>query len=144
MNAPDGSANVMIVPPKYMAGPSARGSADTDIIPSSADSSAHVEQQPEYERDDREVVPHEREGAEPRLEALHLERLLVGRRLLHEGDGRDVPRLREQDLQPDHRTQPDRQRHRVEPDEDARETRLAGLERQVEQLPDGERDGREA
>src|ERR1700678_3379855 len=102
MNAPYGSANVMIAPPKYMAGPSASGSADTDIIPSNAVSSAHVEQQPEYERDDRQVVPHERERAQRRLEALHLERLLVGRRLLHEGDGRDLPGLGEQDLQPDH------------------------------------------
>jgi hypothetical protein len=29
MNAPYGRANVMIVPPKYIAGPSAIGSADT-------------------------------------------------------------------------------------------------------------------
>src|ERR1700683_4231055 len=130
MNAPYGSANVMIVPPKYMAGPSARGTADTDIIPSSAVSSAQVEQQPEYERDNREVVPHGGEGAQRRLEPLHLERLLVGRRLFHERYVRDLPDLGEEDLQPHHRAEPDRQRDRVEPDEDAGEAGLAGLERQ--------------
>src|SRR6202050_4353377 len=128
MNAPYGSANVMIVPPKYMAGPSARGTADTDIIPSSAVSSAHVEQQPEYERDDGEVVPHEGEGTQRRLEPLHLERLRVGGRLLHEGDGGDVPSPGEQDLQPDHGGEPDRERNRVETDEDAGKTGLARLE----------------
>src|ERR1700722_2445143 len=147
MNAPYGSANVMIVLPKYIAGPSASGPGgrtSTVINPSKPPGSAHVEQQPEYERDDREVVPHGGEGAQRRLEPLHLERLLVGRRLLHEGDGRDLPRLGEQDLEPDHGAEPDRERHRVEPDEDAREAGLTGLERQHEQFLDLQRHRRQA
>src|SRR5580693_6331385 len=102
MNAPSGRANVMIVPPKYIAGPSAIG-VDTVVIPSS---SAHVEEQPEYERDDRQVVPHDGEGTERCLEPLHILRLRVGGRLLHEGDGRNAARPDDEDLQPDHRRQP--------------------------------------
>src|SRR6185437_16029555 len=137
MNAPIGSANVMIVPPKYIAGPSARCGAasgvDTVLIPSG---SAHVEQQPENERDDREVVPHDREGAQRRLEPLHLLRLRERGRLLHERDGQDAPRAGDHDLQPHHRRQPGDKRHRVEPDEHAREPGLSRLERQVQQLHD--------
>src|ERR1700739_2782412 len=107
-------------------------------------SSAYVEQQPEYERDDGEVVPHDGESTQRRLEPLHLERLRVGGRLFHEGDSGNVPGAGDQDLQIDHRYQPGDESHRVEPDEYAREAGLAGLERQVEQLDDLQRHGREA
>src|ERR1700744_2815512 len=117
MIAPNGRANDSIVPPKYIA-------VDTVVFPSS---SAHVEQQPEYERDDGEVVPHDGESTQRRLEPLHLERLRVRGRLFHEGDSRDVPRAGDQDLQIDHRCQPSDKSHRVEPDEHAREAGLAWL-----------------
>src|SRR6185437_13923016 len=138
MNAPYGRAKVMIDPPKYIA----VSSASAMVCHSS--SSAHVEQQPEYERDDGQVVPHDGETAQRRLEPLYLLRLRIGGRLFHEGDSRDAPAAGDQDLQPDHHRQPGDERHRVEADEDAREPRRARLERQVEQLDELQRHCRES
>src|ERR1700690_1842337 len=147
MKAPQGSANVSIDPPRYLVGPSARTSSVTEPPAVQNHLSLllyvglpYVEQHPEDKRDDGQVVPDDGERAERRLEALDVERLTVGGRLLDERDRRDRARPHEQHLQPYHGTEPYGQRHREEPYEHASKPGLARLERQVEQFDDLQRD----